>query len=516
MNIIVAKPQGIARWGRPLLGASTLALALSLVAAPAMASSHREAPFITQLPKVDGTDFYMFRSTESGRSGFVTIIANYSPLQDAYGGPSYFQMDPNAIYMINIDSNGDAKPDLSFQFSFQNTLADNKINVGGKMVSIPLVNNGMRAVDSVFDGGLNVRETFNITAFRSSPTNMWKAVTNASNGATFFDKPVDNIGNKTIPGYAAYAAKHVYNVNIPDCATPGRVFVGQRKDPFVVNLGETFDLINIKLPATEFDAGAEKAARDDLVTKNVTTIAMELPIACLTSGTDPVIGGWTTAWIRESRTMTAAASGFNANATYSGGYTQVSRLGMPLVNEVIIGLKDKDKFNGSQPADDGQFADYVTNPTLPTLIGALFGSVGVKAPTNFPRMDLVTAFLTGVPGLNKPAGTGVPSEMMRLNTAVPAVAKGSQNRLGVIAGDNAGYPNGRRLGDDVVDISLRVVMGKLCTISLGCVPTDAPSGGIGFTDGAFVDDSFFDATFPYVKNPLPGSPQVGAKSAVVR
>ena len=515
MNTNVAKSQGIGRWGRPLLGASALALAMSFVAAPAVASSHREAPFITQLPKVDGTDFYMFRSTEPGRSAFVTVIANYAPLQDAYGGPNYFQMDPNAIYMINIDSNGDAKPDWSFQFSFQNTLADNKINVGGKMVSIPLVNNGSRAVDGVFDGGLNVRETFNITAFRSSPTNTWKAVTNAANGAAFFDKPVDNIGNKTIPNYPAYAAKHVYNVAIPDCATPGRVFVGQRKDPFVVNLGETFDLINIKLPATEFAANAEKAARDDLADKNVTTIAMEIPIACLTAGADPVIGGWTTAWIRDTRTMTPAASGFNANATYSGGYTQVSRLGMPLVNEVVIGLKDKDKFNGSQPGDDGQFIDYVTNPTLPTLIGALFGAAGVKAPTNFPRNDLVTAFLTGVPGLNKPAAV-TPSEMLRLNTGIAAVPKGSQNRLGVIAGDNAGYPNGRRLGDDVVDISLRVVMGKLCTLSLGCVPADAPSGGLGFTDGAYVDDSFFDAAFPYVKNPLPGSPQVGAKSAVVR
>ena len=514
MDTNVAKLSGNPRWARPLLGASALALALSFVAAPAVASSHREAPFITQMPKVDGTDFYMFRSTEPGRSGFVTIIANYSPLQDAYGGPSYFQMDPNALYMIHIDSNGDAKPDWTFQFSFQNSLADNKIPVGDKMVSIPLVQNGTRAVDGPFDGGLNVRETFNISAFRAP--NTWKSVTNAANGGVFFDKPVDNIGNKTIPNYPAYAAKHIYNITIPECATPGRVFVGQRKDPFVVNLGETFDLINIKLPATEFDANAEKATRDDLAFKNVTTIAMELPIACLTSGTDPVIGGWTTAAIRESRTLMAPASGFNANAAYGGNYVQVSRLGMPLVNEVVIGLKDKDKFNGSLPENDAQFADYVTNPTLPLLVQTLFGAVGVKAPTNYPRMDLVTAFLTGVPGLNKPAGTGVPSEMLRLNTSIAAVAKGSQNRLGVIGNDNSGYPNGRRLGDDVVDISLRVVMGKLCTLSLGCVPADAPSGGLGFTDGAYVDDSFFDAAFPYVKNPLPGAPQVGAKRAQLR
>ena len=174
MSTTVRQFQSRARWGRPLLGATAIALALAsgLTANIASASSHREAPFITQMPKVDGTDFYMFRSTEPGRSAFVTVIANYAPLQDAYGGPNYFQMDPNALYSIHIDSNGDAKPDWTFQFSFQNTLADNKISVGGKMVSIPLVNNGARPVDSPFDGALNVRETFNIAAFRAPGT--WK------------------------------------------------------------------------------------------------------------------------------------------------------------------------------------------------------------------------------------------------------------------------------------------------------------------------------------------------------
>ena len=515
MNTQVSPSQRTAWRGRTLLGASALALAMGFAATGAQASSHREAPAITAMPKVDGTDFYMVRSTEPGRSAFVTIIANYAPLQDAYGGPNYFQMDPNALYSIHIDSNGDAKADWTFQFGFQNSLADNKLLVGGKMVSIPLVNNGSRVVDSRFDSGLNVRETYNISAFRAA-ANTWKTVTNVAGGGAFFDKPVDNIGNKTILDYKAYAAKHIYDITIPECGTPGRVFIGQRKDPFVVNLGETFDLINIKFPAVEFDANAEKAAQDSLSDKNVTTIALEVPIACLTSGADPVIGAWTTASIRDTRTMTAPQSGLNTNAVYSGGYTQVSRLGMPLVNEVVIGLKDKDKFNGSQPSDDGQFADYVTNPTLPALIEVLFSAAGVKAPTNFPRMDLVTTFLTGVPGLNKPT-TGVASEMLRLNTSTPAVAKGAQNRLGVIGGDNAGYPNGRRLGDDVVDISLRVIMGKLCTINLGCAPGDAPSGAIRFTDGAYVDDSFFDATFPYVKNPIPGSPNVGAiKRTVTR
>ena len=161
---------------------------------------------------------------------------------------------------------------------------------------------------------------------------------------------------------------------------------------------------------------------------------------------------------------------------------QVSRLGMPLVNEVVIGLKDKDKFNTSKPKDDGQFADYVTNPTLPALVEILFSSAGVRAPTKFPRADLVTAFLTGVPGLNQPA-TVTASEMLRLNTSIPALPKGSQNPLGVLAGDNAGFPNGRRPGDDIVDITVRVAMGVLCTLNnptaFGCVAGRCSLGRAG-------------------------------------
>jgi hypothetical protein len=182
---------------------------------------------------------------------------------------------------------------------------------------------------------------------------------------------------------------------------------------------------------------------------------------------------------------------------------------MPLVNEVVIGLKDKDRFNASRPAQDAQFATYVTNPTLPALVELLFGSVGVRAPTNFPRSDLVTAFLTGVPGLNRPMNVR-PSEMLRLNTTTAIAAQASQNRLGVIGGDLAGFPNGRRPGDDVVDIELRVAMGLLCTLNapaaFGCVPGDAPSGSIHFTDGAYLDSTVFTAAFPYLNLPIPGSP----------
>ena len=474
----------------------------------AMASSHREAPFITKHPKIDATDFYMFRSYQTGRSGYTTLIANYVPLQDAYGGPNYFMMDPEALYEIHIDNNGDAKEDITFQFRFKNTNKDTQLTVGGKKVSIPLVING-GAIADVNAPGANVRETYTVNVVRGDRrAGTRSAVTNATGGGTTFDKPLDNIGTKSIPNYEAYAAKHIYSVNIPGCDMPARMFVGQRKDPFVVNLGETFDLINIKAPAVEFSATAERDAKDDLADKNVTSISMEVPTSCLLSKTvtDPVIGGWTTASMRQGRLLNPAPKSDGDASREGGAWTQVSRLGMPLVNEVVIGLKDKDRFNHSKPSADAQFADYVTNPTLPALIEILYGNAGAKAPTNFPRNDLVAAFLTGVTGVNKPV-TVTPSEMLRLNTSLPVTASGAQKRLGVIDGDVAGFPNGRRPGDDVVDIALRVVMGKLCTLNIGCAPADAPAGALRFTDGAYLDETMVNNAFPYLKSPIPGSPQ---------
>jgi hypothetical protein len=489
---------------RASLGAAVVAqLLAAAVVPPAIASSHREAPFITRMPKVDGTDFYMFRSYQQGRAGYVTLVANYVPLQDAYGGPNFFTLDPDALYEIHIDNNGDGKEDITFQFRFKNTNKNNAFTVGGKQVPIPLIING-GPIDSVNPAGLNVRETYTVSVSRGGSHG---TVTNADTGADIFDKPVDNIGNKSIPDYAAYAGKHIYNIRIPGCASSGRVFVGQRKDPFVVNLGETFDLINIKAPAVEFDPNAEHLAHDDLNDKNITSLELEVPVSCLVgSSGDPVIGGWTTASLRQGRLLNPLPTSNTDVAREAGPWVQVSRLGMPLVNELVIGLKDKDRFNASRPRDDGQFATYVTNPTLPALIEVLFGSAGVKAPTNFPRNDLVATFLTGIKGLNQPNHVTA-SEMLRLNTSIAPTPAGKQDRLGVIGGDNAGFPNGRRPGDDVVDIELRVAMGKLCTLNIGCAPADAPSGTIRFTDGAFLDETSFDASFPYVRTPIPGSPQ---------
>jgi Domain of unknown function (DUF4331) len=508
---------------RPTFRLSLLVAASLLSAASAQASSHREAPFITTAPKVDATDFYMFRSYETGRSDYVTLIANYAPLQDAYGGPNYFSLDPNALYEIHIDNNGDAKEDLTFQFRFKNTLANSgkgvELNVGGQNVAIPLIQAG--AISNVKDSSLNLAETYTVNVVRGDRRGgTSSSLTNANGGSASFDKPVDNIGVKSIPNYAAYAAQHIHTVNIPGCSMPGKVFVGQRQDPFAVNLGTIFDLVNADV-ATITNPALIGAVPNTIGDKNVSTLSLEVHKDCLTAGSEPVIGGWTTASLRQARLLDPTPrSGHQTTEKSGGAWTQVSRLGMPLVNEVVIGLKDKDRFNGAKPKDDAQFATYVTNPTLPKLLEIAL-SLPNTAPTNYPRTDLVTTFLTGITGVNKPAGV-VPSEMLRLNTSIAPVAYANQNRLGIVGNilasgsDNAGYPNGRRPKDDVVDISLVAVMGGLCVangnsnaLGLGtdCKPSAVPLGSTAFALHDAVDQaaSTFLTTFPYLNTPIGGT-----------
>ncbi len=533
------------------LVAVTLAGTAAILPQITTASSHREAPAIAGMPRVDGTDFYMFRSYEPGRQDYVTLIANYIPVQAPYGGPNYFTLDNDAQYDIKIDSDGNAIEDMTFRFKFDSALANGglgiQLPIDGQNVGIPLRNGG--AIATPGDGNINETESFTvalITGTGASATSM--PLRRASNPAqTRFAKPIDNIGTKSIPDYAAYADKHIYHVTIPGCATPGRVFVGQRAEAFAVNLGPIFDLVNLVPIEGDSAAGAGDGAgfpggitqnrgkNDDLVGKaNVTSLALELPIACIKGAGNGVIGAWTTASLPTKRVLSANPD-YNATATSSGGYTQVSRLSNPLVNEVVIGLRDKDKFNGSQPRDDAQFATYVTNPTLPALLNLLFRdavnatlgtTIADLAPNNFPRGDLVAAFLTGFPGFNQQA-TVTGSEMLRLNTGVPATPRAMQNTFGVVAEDLAGFPNGRRPGDDTVDIALRVMMGALChkvplgaelgvpgaiedtpsdLINLGlCKMKNAPVGAVAFTDGAPISARDIGASFPYLNTPIPGA-----------
>ncbi|MBZ9612775.1 DUF4331 domain-containing protein [Rheinheimera maricola] len=518
--------------------AVTAAISTLSLVSHVQASSHREAPSITKSPTVDATDFYLFNSYETGRDAYVTVIANYIPLQDAYGGPNYFAMDPAAVYSIHIDNDGDAMANMSFNFRFSNTLANDgagvKLPIGPagnqKMVAVPLKNvGGISAGDS---GALNFIENYSVEVNSGANSTMLSA----PGGAMQFTKPYDFVGTKTFTSaaaYQAYADQYVYDVALPGCDGMARIFVGQRKDPFVVNLGETFDLVNYvpvegdSTPGAGDGAGfpggiTQSSSNDDLVDKNVTTFAIEVPKDCVTGSGNGVIGAWTTASLPQARVL-------NPNATFSrpdvngGALVQVSRLSNPLVNELIIGLADKDTFNSSQPADDGQFADYVTHPSLPALLNILFRdavnttlgtNIADLAPSNFPRMDLVNAFLTGVAGVNQLA-TVTPSEMLRLNTAIPATPAQMQSAFGVAGDDLAGFPNGRRPGDDVVDIALRVVMGALChdipvagtPTNLGyCSPEDAPVGNVPFTDGAPLNANMLNTSFPYLLTPLAGSP----------
>jgi len=487
---------------RTVLGLLATAVSAVLLAPPLSASSHREAPFITQHPKVDAADFYMFRSYETGREGYVTLIANYVPLQDAGAGPNYFAMDPSAVYEIHIDNNGDAVEDLTFQFNFNNTLgnagAGLALSIDGVDVAVPLSNIGQFGTGDN-SGVQNVIQNYTLNVIEGDR----RSGTSTTVGT--YEKPMDNIGAKSFPDYNGYVASVSNSAAAFNDATLSvcpagaqdiRVFAGQRRESFAVNLGEIFDLVNLDPTA------APDSQSNDLLNKNITTLAIEVPIACLTnSASVDVIAAWTTASLPQVRVLDPSPSATSAEVT-AGPMVQVSRLGMPLVNEIVIGLPDKDRFNSSEPKDDAQFATYVTNPSLPVLLNVLFG---VTPPSNAGRADLVAAFLTGIDGVNK---TDAVAEMQRLNVTIAPTAKGAQNNLGVIGGDNAGFPNGRRPGDDVVDIELRVAMGSLCHALPGvfCDAADAPSGTINYTDGAVQDDSQFDAAFPYLTTPVAGSP----------
>jgi hypothetical protein len=517
-----------------------IAMAAMLSAGIVTASSHREAPNITRLPTLDSTDFYMFNSYEEGRGDYVTMIANYIPLQDAYGGPNYFAMDPEATYSIHIDNDGDANEDLTFSFNFTKSLPNNNqgvsLNIGPegnqKSVAVPLINVG--GISASSQANANFAETYELTLTEGAVNSGTKTSLTSTGGAAF-GKPLDYIGNKIFTdesGYSAYADTFIYNVQIPGCDAPAKIFVGQRKDAFVVNLGETFDLVNYvpvegdSMPGNGDGQGfpggiTQDASNDDLADKNVTSIAIEVPKSCVTGSGNGTIGAWTTASLPQARILNPNPT-FDKTEVNGGALTQVSRLSSPLVNELVIGLKDKDAFSASHPKNDHQFADYVTHPSLPELLNILFkdavnttlgANLETLAPTNFPRVDLVTAFLTGFEGVNQ-MQTVTLSEMLRLNTAIAAKPASQQNSFGVAGNDLAGFPNGRRPGDDVVDIALRVVMGALChpipvngePTNLGlCEPSDANVGTVPFTDGAPINASMMMTTFPYLATPIAGS-----------
>jgi hypothetical protein len=526
------------------VSAATLA---ALSSAATFASSHREAPFTAANPTIDATDFYMFRaygdaSTNAAAvaTDSVVLIANYNPLQDPYGGPNYFALNPNALYAINIDNNGDAKPEISFQFQFANNYKGTALDTGAKdvkgnavnvaiplIVSAPLGTSG----DNSADPSANRYESYTINMITGSTV----TPLTTSAGSKSFQKPLDNIGSKSIPDYATYANAFIQAVSFGSCGT-GKVFVGQRREGFIINLGETFDLLDLN------PLGGRNSTQNTIAGKSVTSIIMQVPVACLTKDgkgstatTDPVLGGWTTSYLRQARVLNPTPQSTNNTEVVGGAWTQVSRLGHPLINEIVIGLPDKDRFNDSQPKDDAQFSNYVTNPTLPVLVNALFpGATMIPAA---PRSDLVAAFLTGLSlkatGGTKPVFSNNPSdyadpvtasEELRLNTSIPPVATTAQSNLGLLACDTSGYPNGRRPGDDVVDIELTAAEGALypgdpnklqtCDVSSG-TPTVVNAGAV-VNDGAAADGTdtnYYLAAFPYLAAPIPGAPNTARAAA---
>ncbi|MEU1513263.1 DUF4331 domain-containing protein [Streptomyces sp. NPDC005811] len=406
----------------------------------ASASSHREAPLISGQPRYDNTDVYAFVSPDSPET--TTIIANWIPFEDPAGGPNFYTFADDAQYDIHIDNNGDAQGELLLRYTFRTHTKSKKTF---------LYNTG--PVTGLDDPDLNVTQTYDIELFKLHNQQVVSRTKLAD------DMPVapSNVGKASMPDYGTLRRQAVRKL-----ADGARTFAGQADDPFFLDL-RVFDLL--------YGGDLSEVGNDTLKGYNVNSVALQLPTDMITeSKSQPVVGIWSTTQRRNAQ----------------GSYEQVSRLGNPLVNEVVNPLKDKDKFNASSPWNDGQFLKNVTNPELPRLIETVYK---IKAPAE-PRNDLLDVFLKGVKGLNQPPNVR-PAEMLRLNTSIKPAA--TPKRLGVLDGDQAGFPNGRRLTDDVVDIALQVVEGELV----------GSKNDLG--DAVDVNDQRFGDSFPYLAEPVPGS-----------
>jgi hypothetical protein len=437
-----------------------LALGTTMTGDCALASSHSEAPGTAKDRLADDTDLYAYVSPDAPDA--VTFVGLWVPLLEPAGGPNFYAFDDDAHYYVNVDNIGDAQDHIRFEFTFRT-----ERRTGATF----LYNTGQ--VTSLDDADLNVRQFWTLTREDASG----ESVIATGQVAPQFVGPV------SMPNYPALAEQSVVIAN-----DGTKIFVGPREDPFFVDLGATFDLLTIRRVPGNKGKGVDAVAG-----YNVMAIVLQVPKTRLTSDgqavgeSNAVIGVYDSVERLRDRTING-----DGTITSSGPEVQVSRLGHPLVNEVVIGLADKDKFNATKPTGDTAFLNYVVDPELPKLFQALYG---IPAPPA-PRNDLVTVFLTGIPGLNKPANANqVPCEMLRLNMGIAPAAK--PNRFGVIAGDLAGFPNGRRLTDDVVDIEERVAAGILVDGF-----NAAPANQLG--DGVDANDKPFLPYFPYVG--LPNNP----------
>ena len=463
----------------------TAGLLVTGITGPARAASHREAPLLAMDPTVDSTDFFAFRSYEQGRDGFVTLIADYIPGELPPAGPNYYQLDDTALYEIKIDNTGDGVEDIVYQFRFSNKIVNPDIVLDMAAPNKVLTGKGGIGIMSLDDPDYNIVQSYSVTRVEKGKSKVL---------ADGLIVPPANIGVRTTPNYDALAKQAVYPL-----PGGGRVFVGQRDDPFFIDLGSIFDTLNLR-------SITRTGGYDYLAGLNVHSIALEVPIKDLTRDgkvptdpTDPkaVIGAWTTASRATTSVMKSQGNSMNSEMK------QVSRLGNPLVNEVVIPLKLKNAFSGLSPKDDAVAAPFVLDVQLAHLMQAVFK---IDIPPA-PRKDLVAIFATGIPAGAVPGAPtyntflsdGKPHEMLRLNVAIPPTAFDNQNNLGLLGGDVAGFPNGRRVGDDVTDIGLRAVAGGT---PFTPDTNKAPNNELG--DGVDRNDVPYLAVFPYVAPPHSG------------
>jgi hypothetical protein len=451
-------------------------------------SSHREAPEISKDPVADSTDVYAFISPDQPDT--VTLIANYVPLQLPAGGPNFYEFGDDVLYQIHIDNNGDGQAEISYQFRFSTTLAD---------PDTFLYNTG--PIESIGSANWNRRQFYTVSVQTHSGTRV------LGSGLAC---PPCNIGPLSTPAsfYPGIAAAAVHSLG-----GGISVFAGQRAEAFYVDLGAIFDLGDLRpfenahatfgLPTLPAAPGVN--ATNHL---NVHSIALQVPISTVTVSGHPTIGVWTTASRQRARIFDAAGG----ETIGAGPFVQVSRLGNPLVNEVLIPLGRKDQWNSLPPADDKQFAGYVTAPglagLLPTLYPGVFPNLAALVKSGKPRADLEAILLTGIPsglikGFTNLTGP-VLADMLRLNTSIAPTPPGKQSIYGLLGGDLGGFPNGRRIADDVVAIELRAIAGVTYPLIDSTFKPDAAAGEL--TDG--LTPSSVSApplgSFPYLGLPYSG------------
>ena len=434
-------------------GLMVVALVVGLAPSATQAASHREAPLISLDPTADISDFFMFRSYEAGQDGKIVFIMDVIPGEEPSSGPNYFNFDPNVLYAFNVDNNMDGKADdVRFEFEFKTELRGVNKDLGLFLsyVALPPIT----ALDGAGSEGLGLRQTYTVTMVKGSNRTVL--------GKGLFAVP-SNVGPRTIPDYDALAAQGIYNIK-----NGARVFAGQRDDPFYIDLGAVFDTLNLRDPGTDMLSGF-----------NIHTIALEVPASLLTKdGKDPsntafpTLGAYANTYRRSVRVINEEGENNKER------WVQVQRLANPLVNEAIIGTKDKDRWNRRDPRNEGVFVEYYTNPRLATALEVVFGADAE------PLLDLRDVLLTYTPGNYERL-----SELLRLNVSVAPTALADQDPLTVLGGDGAGWPNGRRPIDDVTDVAIRVIGG---------------TNYLSASDAVQANDLALPDTFPFLATPWDG------------